>query len=173
MDKNSLIITYDEVNDFVGVIFDDPADDRLDHPGQHEGGMWKVEEFERWYNIETEKHGVVSVFYEPFHSVYHVVTKDGKATAYKDPSEHPCLAALDILAELIIGDELIIKNQLYVDISHRGDGGWLDILDQLAVQVGTTRYKSLDEIPDEVWNNPTYKTFLENHGITKEMKGQI
>lgn len=173
MNKSSLIITYDKANEYVGVIFDDPADDRSDHPGVHEGGMWKKEEFERWYDIEAQKHGVSSVFYEPRNNLYHIEFDDGTVIAYDNPSEHPCLALMDALADYMISDELIIKNQLYVDLSHREEGGWLDILDQLAVQVGTTRYKSLDEIPDEVWKDPNYKIFLEGKGITEDMKGQI
>ena len=170
MNKTTMIITLDAVADFVGVIFDDPSDDREDHPGEHESCMLK-EDFFRFYKLDTSN--VVSAFYEPREGVFMVQYDNGEAEAFDSPQDHPVLQAMDNLAEIILSDELIIKNNLYPGISHREDGGWLDTLDKLAVQMGTDRFMSLDDIPDSVWKDPTYKTLLEDKGITEDLKGMV
>lgn len=171
MTKDTMIIYLDYAADHVGVLFDDPADDRPDHPGQHEGCMFKADFF-RWYLPEDEN--ILSISYEPGTPLYHITFSDGEVVAYDSPQDHPALAALDALAELILDDELIIKNQLYGWLSTREDGGWLHCLEELALDAGLPgRFKKLSEVPDEFWTHPKFKKILERYNITIDMKNLI
>jgi hypothetical protein len=176
MKKETMIISLDAVNKYVGILFDDPAETREDHPGIHEGGMYKTTFFEYYY--EDEANEIDSIFYEPRNDVYFIQFKDGLVQQYDKPKDHPALEAIDDMAEAILDDELIIKNNLYPGISHRNAGGWLECLQQLSLLEDKVkpkyRYKKVSDLPSSLWKAGSItRQILDSYGITEDMKGYI
>jgi hypothetical protein len=167
MDKATMVITLDPVADHVGVLFDDLGDEREDHPGQHEGAMFK-EEFFRYY-LDGDMGDCIGAVYEPLTDTYRTEHSDGEVREWKKPKDHPVLEAIDAWAEDIMDDEMIIKHTIYPGLSHRTETGWLEALLQIS-EKKKVKFKKIDDID---FSDPEVLEIANQFGINEGMKGRI